>query len=169
MRTRSSWLLAAALSLVVLVGCGKTESEALLPAPGFDLEKVGGGRLTLAELRGKLVLLDFWATWCVPCVQEIPDLNALYRERRAQGLEVVGLAVDDLELEPLAAWMKERGIEYPVARADTELASRYGADQFPQHVLISPDGKVLEMLEPGYHSREELEAVIAPHLARAGG
>ena len=166
---RRSWLLAAALSLAALGGCGQTESDPTLPAPDFNLEKVGGGRLALADLRGQLVLLDFWATWCTPCVQEIPELNALHRERRAQGLAVVGLAVDDLEMEPLTAWLKERGIEYPVARADTELASRYGAEQFPQHVLISREGAVLERLEPGYHSRAELEAVIAPHLDGAGG
>src|SRR5262245_34437364 len=100
-RTRTAC--AAVVLLAALAnGCGKREAtapqtaQATTPAPDFDLEQIGGGRLKLADLRGKVVLLDFWATWCVPCVKSIPDLNALYLEHKDQGFAVVGLAVDDL-------------------------------------------------------------------------
>ena len=170
-----SWALFLVLGALALLpgGCGRegggTGGGPSVPAPDFDLEKVGGGRLKLAELRGQLVLLDFWATWCVPCVKSIPELNTLYRRHREEGFTVVGLAVEDLEAEPLAAWLEERSVDYPVARTDTELAGRYAAYEFPKHVLISREGRVLESFEPGFHSLDELEAKIAPHLARTGG
>jgi len=147
-------------------GCSgeKAADVARAPAPDFNLERVGGGRMALSELRGKLVLLDFWATWCVPCVKAIPELNAIQAQFKDRGVAVVGLAVDDLEAPELAAWMTRRGVEYPVARTDLDLAGRYGASEFPQHVLIAPDGSILESLEPGYHSRDELAERIEKAL-----
>jgi len=145
-------------------GCGEPAQEPRLPAPEFNLERVGGGQLALDDLSGKLVLLDFWATWCVPCVKAIPELNAVYASRRERGVEVVGLAIDDLEADELAIWLEEKGVRYPVVRGGSELAEAYGAIQFPTHVLVSPEGEILEQLEPGLHTRAELEEVIDRYL-----
>ena len=133
------------------------------PAPAFELERLHGGRVALADLQGKTLLLDFWATWCPPCVLEIPELNALYEQERPAGLEILAIAVDGDEREELARWVAEHGIRYPVVLGSTELAREYGAYQFPFHVLISPDGRVLERLTPGFHDREELRELLERH------
>lgn len=152
--------------LFVLIACGPSGDGGAAgpPAPDFELSRVGGGTVSLADLRGQLVLLDFWATWCVPCVKAIPELNALHLAQKERGFQVLGVAVDDLEEPELAAWLEEKGVVYPIARATSDLAAEYGAYQFPQHVLISRDGTILEQLEPGAHSRADLEALIEPHL-----
>ena len=132
-------------------------------APDFDLERLEGGQIQLADLRGKYVLLDFWATWCSPCVLEIPELNAFYQESRASGVEVLAISVDLDERQSLLDWATKKGILYPVALGTTEVARSYGAAQYPYHVLVGPDGRVLERLTPGYHDRDELRAVLARH------
>jgi peroxiredoxin len=160
-----AWVAGVLVASVCLsAGCSEPETEAGPPAPPFSLERVGGGRVTLEDLAGKLVLLDFWATWCTPCVQEIPVLNDVYAAHRGRGLEVIGIAVEDLEPPALLAWMRERGVTYPVLSADTDVAMQYGAASLPQHVLIAPDGRIIEVMKPGLHSRGELEAAILPHL-----
>ncbi len=128
-------------------------------APNFELS--GGVRLT--DYSGKLVLLNFWATWCPPCVLEIPELNAFYAEHRERGVELLAIAIDVDEAEELAAWTRERGVEYPVAIGDTDVAQLYGAEMFPFHVLVSPEGRIVERLTPGFHDREELAELIQRH------
>ncbi len=132
-------------------------------APPFALERLQGGPLRLEDLRGKLVLVDFWATWCPPCVLEIPELNAFYEQHRGDGVELLAIAIDVEERAELLAWSEEKGIRYPVAIGDVDVARLYGAGQFPFHLLISPEGRILERLTPGYHDREELAALVARH------
>ena len=146
----------------------ESESSHLLSdeAPPFDLPLVGGGNVTLESLRGQTVLVDFWATWCPPCLREVPELNAISREFEGKGARVLAISVDSLTLEALGDWLKERDAKYPVALADTDLAGRYGADGFPFHVVIGPDGKVRERLASGFHDRDELRAVLTRHLAK---
>jgi len=164
-RDAGSWCtLLVVLLMSAGLGCGDAPESSALPAPDFDLERVGGGQLALTDLRGKLVLLDFWATWCVPCVKAIPELNAVYTSHRGEDVEVIGIAVEDLEADELAAWIEEKGVEYPVLRSDSALAEAYGAFEFPQHVLVSRDGRILEQLQPGVHTRDELDALIERHL-----
>jgi peroxiredoxin len=133
------------------------------PAPAFDLERLGGGRVTLEGLRGRWVLIDFWATWCAPCVVEIPELNEFYAEHRASGVELLAIAVDGDDPDALAAFAREHAIGYPVAVGSEELARQYGALAFPYHVLVSPEGDVRARLEPGFHTREELRDLLAAH------
>ncbi len=109
------------------------------------------------------VLVDFWATWCPPCILEIPELNAFYEQHRDDGVELLAIAIDADEKDDLLAWSEEKGIQYPVALGDIDVARLYGADQFPFHLLISREGRILERLTPGYHDRDELAALVARH------
>lgn len=146
-------------------GCREAAPPVAEPAPAFDLPLVGGGRVSLDSLRGETVLLDFWASWCEPCLLEIPELNALQEELRPTGVRILAISIDTLPPEELSRWVAEHGIAYPVALASVDLASAYGADAFPFHVLVGPDGSLRERLESGFHDRVELRALVARHRA----
>ena len=98
-------------------------------------------------------------------VLEIPELNAFYAER-PDGVELLAISIDTGDRAEIEAWVREQGVAYPVALGDEELARLYGATSFPLHLLISPDGRVVERLSPGYHDRHELLEFVARH---AGG
>ena len=154
----------ALLSALLLACTVEVPPPAGDPAPDFDLQRLDGGRVSLDDLKGKTVLLDFWATWCPPCVLEVPELNAFYAEYRDRGVEVLAISIDDDEPAQLAEWVARKEVQYPVAIGTLEVARLFGAEQFPFHLLISPDGRVLERLTPGYHDREELAALVSRHL-----
>ncbi|MFQ5699793.1 MAG: TlpA family protein disulfide reductase [Myxococcota bacterium] len=133
------------------------------PASPFDLARLGGGRVRLEDYRGKYLLLDFWATWCPPCILEIPELNAFYDRFRGQGVEVLAIDIDAPEVKDLAGFVRDRKMEYPIALGDDEVARAYRAMAFPFHVLVGPEGHVLERLTPGFHDREELAELVGRH------
>ena len=154
-------------ALAATLSCGRASPPpANEPAPEFDLALVGGGNVTLASLHGKTVLIDFWATWCPPCVTEVPEINAISKELQGTDAAVLAISVDSLTEQALSDWLKERDVTYPVALGDSDLAGLYGADAFPFHVVVSPDGRIVERLESGFHDREQLRAVLARHRKR---
>ena len=157
---RNAWIVAG-IAALCLACSAEPPAPAGEPAPEFELEVLSGGVVTLRELRGKTVLIDFWATWCPPCVREIPELNAFYATHRESGVEVLAISVDTEEREFLENWGAERGVLYPVAVGHLDLALDYGAEQFPYHILLGPDGRIVERLTPGYHDREELNELLA--------
>jgi thiol-disulfide isomerase/thioredoxin len=129
------------LALVVLwVGFGWLRAPDLpQAAPDFELVDLDGGRHTLAELRGKTVVLNFWATWCGPCRMEVPGLSAFARAH--PDIPVLGIAVDG-EPEALRKAAKELGIDYLVLRADAATRAAYGVSTLPTTVIVGPDGTV---------------------------
>lgn len=136
----------AALALVILGGIGQLWLAPPTPtrAPDITLTTLQGRTLTLAELRGRPVLVNFWATSCTPCLAEIPDLVELYGDFAAQGLEVIGIAMAYDRPDQVVAFTRARHIPYPVALdINQEAARAFGDVQLtPTSFLFAPDGRL---------------------------
>jgi thiol-disulfide isomerase/thioredoxin len=171
---------AAALALAGLVGClgpgcsaerdaGSSqagEEAAADPAPDFTLERIGGDPVTLSALRGKTVIIDFWATWCPPCEFQVPELNAFYKDHLATGqVAVLGVSVDTEGPDVVQAWIEEKGVEYPILLGGEQLARRFGAMGFPTLAVVDPDGNIASR-HVGLIERDTLEAEVAEVQAR---
>jgi thiol-disulfide isomerase/thioredoxin len=134
------------------------------PAPDFDLKGVDGRPISLAEHRGKPVVVDFWATWCVPCIYQIPELNAFWKIHREAGdVAVIGVAVDVEGASVVGPWIEKEGVEYQIAIGDESLARQFGVMGFPTLAIISSDGNI-ESLHVGLIEVEELERLLAPYI-----
>lgn len=101
------------------------EHMALGPAPDFSLTDLSHRPLRLSDYRGKVVILDFWATWCDPCKEEIPHLVGLQNKYSAQGLQVLGVSMDDSE-SPVRQFQQQYKMNYPVAVGNPQMADQYG-------------------------------------------
>lgn len=135
-------------------------------APEFNLEGLDGKPVTLDAAKGKVVLLNFWATWCGPCRAETPDLIAL-QNRYKDALEIIGLAVDVDDPEDVKAFAERSGINYPVAIASDQVCALYGGiTALPTSFLLDTDGRVVQKHVGMFDSRVyELEIRALLHLA----
>jgi peroxiredoxin len=116
------------------------ESHSL--APDFSLTDLSGQPLNLSSYRGKVVLLDFWATWCTPCRAEIPHFVEFQNNYREQGLQVLGISMDD-DLKPVGPFYKDYKMNYPVALGNDKIAQAYGGILgLPVTFLIGRDGHI---------------------------
>ncbi len=132
--------LAAALGLA---GCARPSSLDDR-APDFEAPDLQGRTFRLSELRGKAVLLDFWATWCGPCEETIPSLERLHEKYASGGLEVVGVSVDGAPKE-VPRYVKAHGMRYRVLLdPDQRVMERYGVSSIPTSVLIDPQGRIAQ-------------------------
>jgi peroxiredoxin len=135
-------------------------------APDFALASLDGKTtIRLSDYRGKAVLLNFWATWCVPCKIEMPWFVELQNEYGSQGLQVVGVAMDDASPEEIAKFAKEMGVNYPIAVGQESVGDAYGGVQFlPATFYIGRDGKVIDKVF-GLKGKHEIQDDIKKALA----
>jgi thiol-disulfide isomerase/thioredoxin len=134
--------------------------------PDLEFRDLDGQAHKLSEWDGKLLLLNFWATWCTPCLKEIPLLIETQREHGPHGLQIVGIAMDDAEM--VRAFAKRLQMNYPIMVGQADIADAMDAlgDQlgaFPFSVLIARDGRILDR-RSGDLSREEIREWLDAHL-----
>jgi len=133
-------------------------------APDFTLESLDGKSVRLSDLRGKAVLLNFWATWCGPCKIETPWLVELQKQYGSQGLQVIGVAMDDSSKEDIAKFATEMGMNYPVLLGKEAVGDAYGGvPALPETFFIGRDGKIVGKIL-GLESESEIEDSIKKAL-----
>jgi thiol-disulfide isomerase/thioredoxin len=134
------------------------------PAPDFTLESIDGKSLKLSDLRGKAVALNFWATWCGPCKIETPWLVQMQAQYGGEGLQVLGVAMDDSGKDEIAKFAKDMGVNYPVLLGKEAVGDEYGGvPALPETFFIGRDGKIVDKII-GLKGKAEIEDSIKKAL-----
>jgi peroxiredoxin len=127
-------------------------------APGFTLADLSGKSVSLSDFKGKVVILDFWATWCPPCKKEIPDFIELQKQYGSQGVQIVGIALD--QPDKVKAFVQQNGINYPVLLGNDAITVKYGGiDGIPTTFVIDKKGKIINRFE-GFRPKSVFEGEI---------
>jgi thiol-disulfide isomerase/thioredoxin len=149
--------LLVALSSMVLGQSGK-------PAPRLELRDIEGSVLRLDDYKGKVVLLNFWATWCTPCRAEMPDLVKWQREYKSRGLQVIGITYPPEELAEVREFIKSIKVNYPVALGEEQTKAIFDkGETLPITVVIDKKGMVRAVIQ-GIIFPEEFERKVKPLL-----
>jgi cytochrome c biogenesis protein CcmG/thiol:disulfide interchange protein DsbE len=134
---------------VLLLGC-RNNADISKIAPDFTLKDLSGNNVSLQQYRGNVVLLDFWATWCIPCRYSIPEMVEIQDKYRDQGLVIIGISVDDpiqVNDKYISAFMEKYKINYTILRSDEETTIRYfgnGNFAIPTVFFINRDGMIVK-------------------------
>jgi len=142
--------LLAGLLLLSAVGCNERsdsvpKAKIGQPAPDFTLQTVDGRSITLSSLRGKVVLVNFWATWCPPCREEMPSMEEMYRNYAPGGLELLAINIEENGPQVLPGFLNDHPHTFPVLM-DTEarVQNSYGVFQFPETYIVDRNGIIVD-------------------------
>jgi cytochrome c biogenesis protein CcmG/thiol:disulfide interchange protein DsbE len=140
------------------------------PAPPFEVTTLDGRLISSDSLAGKVVLVNFWATWCPPCRLEMPGIERVWQARRQDGFVVLGLSTDQTGADGVRAFLQERGVTYPIAMATPSIVRAFGGYRgLPTSFLIDRDGTIRYRIT-GFYAEPALRAAVSRLLsAPAGG
>jgi peroxiredoxin len=157
MRKMALFMIPVSLVLFVLLSTGiacAVGSDQM--APDFTLEDLNGNKISLSDFEGKVLFLNFWATWCPPCRAEIPDFIEVYNKYKDQDIAILGISVDRISAKKVADFAKKNNMNYPVAMATGELFRNYPSPSaIPTTLVIDGMGKVRHK-KVGMMSKQEL-------------
>ena len=136
------------------------------PAPPIKVTTTSGQQVTLANYQGKVLVMDFFATWCIPCRDSIPHLMGLTRKFGKQGMHILGMSVDEGGAKIVREFAASKQLNYPVALADEDLQTEYGLRSVPTIFVISKKGVVAERFQ-GFNEdiARKMDALIVKLLA----
>ena len=152
------------LTIVLLPAAAPPAQAGARPAPPWEASDVEGKTVKSSDFKGKVVILDFWATWCPPCREEIPGFVALQNKYANKGLTIVGVSLDEQGPSVVKPFMKRFAMNYPVVMGDSKLVSDYGGiSAIPTTFIIDRQGNVVTAHQ-GYTDQATFEAEIRPLL-----
>ena len=171
------------LCLLAFLGCSEDTSDKMTDtgdvnedrsfrlAPNFTLLNTELEEVSLSDYQGKVVIVDFWATWCKPCQEEIPRFIELYDEYQAQGFEMIGISTDDVEvrLKDIELFFQELSkegfdINYPILLADADTIQRYQVPVLPSAYLINRDGEIVKVFNGAQEDKATYERELKKWL-----
>lgn len=149
------------LAIVLSFACGILHAfQSKQKAPNFSLKTAKGTSLQLSKLKGKVVLVNFWATWCGPCREEIPGFLELYAKYKPQGLEIVGISMDENGWDDIKPFVEQFKITYPIVLGNEKVAKDYGDIYgLPTSFVVDKKGFIVDR-HIGYMTKELLEEKI---------
>ena len=145
----------------------KKESESIgeiKTAPYFILSDLNGKMVSIKDFNGKVLILNFWATWCFPCREEIPNFQDLYAQYKSKGLEIIGISLDEGGSDVLKTFVKDYRISYPILIGNEEVTNVYGGIRgIPTTFVINRKGDIIKKYI-GYTDKETFEQDVKPLL-----
>ena len=140
---KNFWALLLIMVIVFTLNFCTTSNEDSSLAPDFALEDVNGNKVSLSDFKGKVIILDFWATWCRPCRIEIPFFVKLYEKYKDEGLVIIGISLDKEGKDVLIPFIKKYGINYPIVLGNTKVERAYGGIRgIPTTFIIDKQGRI---------------------------
>lgn len=183
MSRQSRYLVIALLLVALVAGCGRGGKEknagtatgqaaaTAAAGPEFALKDLNGNVVRLADLRGEVVIVDFWATWCPPCRQSLPHLQSISDEFGGRGVKVLGIAMDDQGESVVRPFVAKHNLTFTVLLPDNQVDQTFGGVRaLPTTFVIGPDGKIFKKLvgfDPNSTPQALLDAIktLRPELA----
>lgn len=167
MKIKTKFLVISMISVLFIVGSllispGQASAGDVQPAreaPDFTLSDTDGKRISLSDFKGKVILIDFWATWCPFCRESIPILGSLYNDYKDKGLEIIGIALEYDGGKGLKRFAEQKNITYTLLIGNEKLATEYSAYGVPTRFLINREGKIVEKFV-GFQDKEIFESAI---------
>ena len=154
------WL-ALTIFLLLLSASAVAQSS---PQPAFSLKDIHGRQLSLADYKGEVVLINFWATWCIPCRTEVPDLIRIQRRHRAQGLRIIGITYPPEKISEVRRFLRKLKVNYPVAIGTKATKALFTTSEtLPMTIIIDRQGVVREVIE-GIMYEDEFDQKVKPLL-----
>jgi peroxiredoxin len=158
MNTVSRLLCLGALALVPAMGSALEPLQTGAPAPNFQLNVMGGKAMGLTDLKGQIVLMNFWGSYCGPCRKEFPILDQISRQYRGKGVTLVGINVEH-DSSAAVDWLKETPVSFPILfDVDSKVSKLYGVDGMPSTVILDRKGTV-RYVHRSYHAGVENEYI----------
>lgn len=172
MHLRGFGVIIALLVISATFACAQADPAQLKvgdAAPAFSGKSINGEQISLENYKGKVVLIDFWATFCPPCVSEVPNVLAVYNKYKDQGFEVIGISLDR-EKSKLEAFVKEKSITWPqIFDEDGKIAGTYGVPSIPTTCIINKEGKIAAVGILGDELDPAIEAALRGDVPKPSG
>ena len=150
------------LAVVLMVTLGRAAAEPV----DFTMQDLEGGEVSLSDFRGKWVLVNYWATWCPPCLEELPELESFFNRHKDDKAVVIGVNMEDISLGTLVAFVEEQFLSYPVLRGTSAMSGVLGpVSGLPTSYLVSPSGEVVAQ-QMGPVTEAAITTFIADYEAR---